>query len=98
VYQTHFYNLINKFQASVIQTNITHHCSTVLSIPLRNKILSKKQYKIETVHYKEVEKILLFNHFDDNKCCDLFYNVLSNSVPLVTYIKTISNRHKRLKE
>jgi len=49
---------MNKFQANVIQTNITDHCSTVLSIPLRNKILSKKQYKIETLHYKKVEKIL----------------------------------------
>lgn len=45
-------NLMNQFQAGVIQTNITQQLG--ISIPIIKTQKSISQYEIETVNYKEV--------------------------------------------
>jgi len=93
-------NLINQFQAGVIQTTITDQYSTLLLIPIIKKQISTGKCKIETVNYKKVENKLkteswkdLYNNTDVHKCCNIFYNKLDNALSTKT-----NNKYKRIKE
>jgi len=89
----------------VIQTTITDHYSTILSIPLIKHFNFKSQYNLESINFDKIVNNLktelwinLYNSKNVNKCCDIFYNILNNAISSATEVKNISAKHKRIKQ
>ena len=65
----------------------------------------KSRYNLESIDFDKIVNNLktelwidLYNSKNVNKCCDIFYSKLNNSIFLATEVKNISAKYKRIKQ
>jgi hypothetical protein len=91
-------------EAGVLQTNITDHFSTILSIENENKETGTKN-SFKMIDYKKLNEffnnekwIELLNCNDVNECVNIFLKTVIHYLELSTTVKKINSKNKRLKE
>jgi len=92
-------NLINKFEAGVVQ--ITDYFSTILAIPINAKLKAPNKYMIEIINFTKLNTKLeselwidLHHNNDVNKCCGIFYDKINKAINLITEIRNWGSKYK----
>jgi hypothetical protein len=97
-------HLINSINAGVLQTYITDHYSTCVSIPTNvNFETDKNTFTI--IHHDKIKNLLsnekwisVYDKNNVNECFNEFYKIISNIINKSTTSKIITSKNRRLKE
>jgi len=94
----------SKFEARVIQTNITDHFSTVLAIEIiKEKSVSNCILKM--INYNDIKKLFenklwngIFSCSDVNICMNIFLDKVENFVKISTTTRVVNSKNKGIRE
>lgn len=101
-------NLNLKIEAGVIQTNITDHFSTIMTIEINNKKKEFTNKNVKIINYKKLNEKFknemwteVFNSSDVNNSVKIFINKVSQIIfnnDSSTTIKLENSKNKKIKE
>lgn len=97
-------HFISQINAGILQTDITDHFTTCVSIPITS-VSTNKRNLISIIDHDKIKKILLdenwtkvYNRNNANECFSEFHKIISNYINNSTTFKNISTKNVRLKE
>lgn len=97
-------HLITQINAGILQTDITDHFTTCVSIPINTFFTNKNKLAFRIDHDK-IKKLLyeenwmeMYNKNNANECYSEFQKIISNNINESTTSKKITSKNFRLKK